>query len=74
MSANNCVPANERKKLNFLARFLTLWIFSAMGIGVAIGYFFPSPSSFINSFSSGTKNIRLAVGLILMMRRSDMKS
>ncbi len=67
MSANTCAPANERKKLSFLDRYLTLWIFIAMAIGVAIGYFFPSSSTFINSFSSGTTNIPLAVGLILMM-------
>lgn len=67
MSANDCAPAHERKKLSFLDRYLTLWIFLAMGIGVGIGYFFPSSSNFINSFSSGTTNIPLAIGLILMM-------
>ena len=56
-----------RKKLGFLDRYLTLWIISAMVLGVAIGYFFPSSSTFINSFSSGTTNIPLAIGLILMM-------
>jgi ACR3 family arsenite transporter len=67
MSVDNCAPANERKKLSFLDRYLTLWIFLAMAIGVAIGYFFPSSSTFINSFSTGTTNIPLAIGLILMM-------
>lgn len=67
MSANNCAPALERKKLGFLDRYLTLWIFTAMAIGVGIGYFIPSSSDTINSFSSGTTNIPLAIGLILMM-------
>lgn len=67
MSANNCAPAHERKKLSFLDQYLTLWIFTAMAIGVGLGYFFPSSADFINSFSSGTTNIPLAVGLILMM-------
>src|SRR6187402_3825814 len=67
MSANNCTPALERKKLGFLDRFLTLWIFLAMAIGISVGYFIPSSSGFIHSFSSGTTNIPLAIGLILMM-------
>lgn len=67
MSENNCAPTHERKKLSFLDRYLTLWIFLAMALGVAIGYFVPSSAGFINSFSSGTTNIPLAIGLILMM-------
>lgn len=67
MSANICAPAVERKKLGFLDRYLTLWIFIAMAIGVGVGYFIPSSTGVINSFSSETTNIPLAIGLILMM-------
>ncbi len=66
MSATNCAPT-ERKHLSFLDRFLTLWIFLAMGIGVSLGYFIPGTAGIVNSFSSGTTNIPIAIGLILMM-------
>jgi ACR3 family arsenite transporter len=67
MSENSLAPHLGRKKLGFLDRFLTLWIFLAMGIGISIGYFIPSAADFINSFSDGSTNIPLAIGLILMM-------
>ena len=54
-------------KLKFLDRYLTLWIFLAMFLGVGLGYLFPTISTFTDSLSVGTTNIPLAIGLILMM-------
>ena len=56
-----------KKKLSFLDSYLTLWIFLAMAIGVGLGYAYPSTSTFINSFTKGSTNIPIAIGLILMM-------
>jgi len=55
------------KKLSFLDRYLTIWIFTAMAVGIGLGYFFPGVEGLINHFQVGATNIPIAVGLILMM-------
>ncbi|MDR6302025.1 ACR3 family arsenite efflux transporter [Mesonia maritima] len=57
----------SNKKMSFLDRFLTVWILVAMLIGIGLGYFFPDFPTLINSFSSGSTNVPIAIGLILMM-------
>jgi len=57
----------KQKKLNFLDNYLTLWIFIAMAVGVGVGFFFPSFPMRLNQMSSGSTNIPIAIGLILMM-------
>ncbi len=58
---------SQIKKLSFLDRYLTLWIFTAMFIGVGSGYVFPTIAAYWNSFNKGTTNIPIAIGLIVMM-------
>jgi len=57
----------ERKRLSFLDRYLTIWIFAAMALGVMAGHFFPAIAGFWNKMSRGTTNIPIAIGLIVMM-------
>lgn len=67
MSAPTCGELATTKRMRFLDRNLTLWIFAAMALGVGIGYFFPQVASWNEAMSIGSTNIPLAIGLILMM-------
>jgi ACR3 family arsenite transporter len=61
------MPAEQVKRLSFLNRFLTLWIFVAMAVGIGVGYFSPQLTAFVTGLQIGTTSIPIAVGLILMM-------
>ncbi len=67
VDARNCCSPTVVGRLSFLDRWLTLWIFLAMGLGIGVGYFTPSAVTFLTSLSVGTTSIPIALGLIVMM-------
>lgn len=67
MAVSNCKPVAAKKRLGVLDRYLTLWIFTAMVVGLLLGYAMPGASAMVGTYTSGTTNIPVAVGLILMM-------
>jgi arsenite transporter len=64
MRQENCNPT---RRLSFLDRYLTIWIFAAMAVGISVGHFYPAVTEVIDRFQYGTTNLLIAAGLILMM-------
>ena len=67
MTRESTATQGMARRLSFLDRYLTLWIFIAMAVGVGAGYLFPGIVPLVNRFNVGTTNIPIAIGLILMM-------